>query len=258
MHCQVKSSKHSAIAFMEFHALWSYSSSDKASAIAGVIQPMKAIGELCRAKKVFFHTDAAQAIGKIPVNVNDMNIDLMSISGHKIYGPKGVGAIYIRRRPRVRLEAQISGGGQVNIHYAQLTVDNWSLIIIMKDSISLDSAVLLLTKTDSLENGWNHQEKARKRRLYTIWFTRQTQSLQIWIWAIFSVHILIVLFLQIFSESYTIVCWTLDTSQQYMNELKFARLTTHCVKNSFTCHSHMREDAYHIELQLAFVISLDY
>lgn len=80
---------------------------------AGVVQPIKEIGKLCRSKKVFFHTDAAQAVGKIPMNVNDANIDLMSISGHKIYGPKGVGAIYIRRRPRVRLEAQINGGGQV-------------------------------------------------------------------------------------------------------------------------------------------------
>lgn len=78
----------------------------------GVIQPIAEIGRLCRAKKVFFHTDAAQAVGKIPLNVNDMNIDLMSISGHKIYGPKGIGAIYIRRRPRVRIEALQSGGGQ--------------------------------------------------------------------------------------------------------------------------------------------------
>jgi cysteine desulfurase len=78
----------------------------------GVLQPMEEIGELCRANKVFFHTDAAQAVGKVPVNVNDMKVDLMSISGHKIYGPKGVGAIYIRRRPRVRLEPQMSGGGQ--------------------------------------------------------------------------------------------------------------------------------------------------
>ena len=74
---------------------------------------MKEIGQLCRANKVFFHTDAAQAVGKVPLDVNALNIDLMSISGHKIYAPKGVGAIYIRRRPRVRLEAQISGGGQV-------------------------------------------------------------------------------------------------------------------------------------------------
>eukprot|EP00658_Telonema_sp_P-2_P008943 TRINITY_DN13389_c0_g1_i3.p1 TRINITY_DN13389_c0_g1~~TRINITY_DN13389_c0_g1_i3.p1 ORF type:complete len:260 (-),score=97.60 TRINITY_DN13389_c0_g1_i3:294-1028(-) len=58
------------------------------------------------------HTDAAQALGKIPIDVNDMNIDLMSLSSHKIYGPKGMGAIYIRRRPRVRVEAQMSGGGQ--------------------------------------------------------------------------------------------------------------------------------------------------
>ncbi|VDO30608.1 unnamed protein product [Brugia timori] len=78
----------------------------------GVIQPTKEIGKICRERNVFFHCDAAQAIGKISIDVNDMNIDLMSISGHKIYGPKGVGAMYIRRRPRVRLEAQMSGGGQ--------------------------------------------------------------------------------------------------------------------------------------------------
>lgn len=78
----------------------------------GVMQPIKEIGEICRKKKVFFHTDAAQAVGKIPLNVQEQNIDLMSISGHKIYGPKGIGALYVRRRPRVRLEPQMSGGGQ--------------------------------------------------------------------------------------------------------------------------------------------------
>jgi cysteine desulfurase len=78
----------------------------------GVIQPMVEIGQICREKGAFFHTDAAQAAGKIELNVNAMNIDLMSISGHKMYGPMGIGALYVRRKPRVRLQAMINGGGQ--------------------------------------------------------------------------------------------------------------------------------------------------
>ncbi|KJE95565.1 cysteine desulfurylase [Capsaspora owczarzaki ATCC 30864] len=78
----------------------------------GVIQPLAEIGNLCRSRGVLFHTDAAQAAGKIQLDVNAMKIDALSISGHKIYGPKGIGALYIRRKPRVRLEAIQSGGGQ--------------------------------------------------------------------------------------------------------------------------------------------------
>jgi cysteine desulfurase len=78
----------------------------------GVIQNLTEIGKITRAHDVFFHTDAAQAFGKIPLDVEAMNIDLMSISGHKIYAPKGIGALYVRRRPRIRLESLFSGGGQ--------------------------------------------------------------------------------------------------------------------------------------------------
>ncbi|WP_032113399.1 IscS subfamily cysteine desulfurase [Candidatus Paracaedibacter symbiosus] len=78
----------------------------------GVIQPLAEIGKICREQGVFFHTDAAQAVGKIELDVEAMNIDLMSISGHKIYGPKGIGALFVRRKPRVRLQAMINGGGQ--------------------------------------------------------------------------------------------------------------------------------------------------
>lgn len=78
----------------------------------GVVQPLKEIGALCLEKGVFFHTDAAQAVGKIPLDVKAMNINLLSVSGHKLYGPKGIGALYVGRKPRVRLKSLINGGGQ--------------------------------------------------------------------------------------------------------------------------------------------------
>jgi cysteine desulfurase len=77
----------------------------------GVIQDIAALGAICRERKVIFHVDAAQSPGKVPINLAELPVDLMSFSAHKIYGPKGIGALYVQRKPRVRLEAQMHGGG---------------------------------------------------------------------------------------------------------------------------------------------------
>jgi cysteine desulfurase len=122
----------------------------------GVVQPLAEIGALCRARGVLFHTDAAQAAGKIALDVEAMQVDLLSISGHKLYAPKGVGALYVRRRPRARLLAEISGGGQERgLRSGTLAVP---LVVALGEACAIahaetdrEGARLLVLRTDLLE-----------------------------------------------------------------------------------------------------------
>lgn len=115
----------------------------------GTIQPVKEIGEICRERKVLFHTDAVQAIGNIPVDVKEMNIDLLSLAGHKVYGPKGIGALYIRKG--VRIDNLIHGGGQERARRAG--TENTASIVGIGKAIEL--------ATESLED---HNKKITKLR----------------------------------------------------------------------------------------------
>ena len=103
----------------------------------GVVQPIRAIGELCRARDVLFHTDAAQSAGKLPLDVTADSLDLVSISGHKIYGPKGIGALYVRRAPTVRLAALLHGGG----HERGLRSGTLSTPLIVGLGVALELAI---------------------------------------------------------------------------------------------------------------------
>ncbi|ABE54743.1 cysteine desulfurase IscS [Shewanella denitrificans OS217] len=129
----------------------------------GVIQDVMAIGELCRSKGIIFHMDAAQSAGKLPIDVQQLKVDLISISGHKMYGPKGVGALYVRRKPRIRLESQMHGGGHER-GMRSGTLATHQLVglgeaaAIAKQDMESDNA-RIRTLRDKLWNGVKHIEE---------------------------------------------------------------------------------------------------
>lgn len=122
----------------------------------GVINDIAAIGEVCRDKKVFFHVDAAQSPGKVDIDLEAMKVDLMSFSAHKIYGPKGIGALYVRRKPRIRIEAQMHGGGhergmRSGTLPAHQIVGMGEAFRIAKEEMKLENARLLKLRNKLLE-----------------------------------------------------------------------------------------------------------
>jgi len=114
----------------------------------GVIQPLKSISNICKKNNVWLHTDAAQAIGNMIINVEEDGIDLLSISGHKVYGPKGIGALYVRRKPRIRLTSQIDGGGQERLIRSGTLAT--PLIVGLGEAINLSDKNMELNKNHNI------------------------------------------------------------------------------------------------------------
>ncbi|MCK5697777.1 MAG: IscS subfamily cysteine desulfurase [Gammaproteobacteria bacterium] len=129
----------------------------------GVIQDIAAIGELCRSKKIIFHVDAAQSAGKVEIDLKTLKVDLLSLSAHKVYGPKGVGALYVRRKPRIRIEAQMHGGGHERgmrsgtLAPHQLVGMGEAFRIAKEEMVSENKRILALR--DRLLNGFSDMEE---------------------------------------------------------------------------------------------------
>ncbi len=129
----------------------------------GVVQDIAAIGELCRSKKIIFHVDAAQSAGKVEIDLKTLKVDLLSLSAHKVYGPKGVGALYVRRKPRIRIEAQMHGGGHERgmrsgtLAPHQLVGMGEAFRIAKEEMVSENKRILALR--DRLLNGFSDMEE---------------------------------------------------------------------------------------------------